>query len=332
MKGLDKRFLIDSPLLEDLFFWNNSDFIKKFKDSINSWESDLSISFFNFTQEAKKEFLLLDEKYQQRINNKLIELNNVRWEELIYLTKYIKSLQLGDILINYIKIWKFRIFLKFNWEKYTIVNILNYKEEDVIKELINQITDDILVVITWKSWSWKTTLRKKLEENWFTPLITTTSRKPREGEQEWIDYNFIKIEEFQDNNFYLVWTNENWDKYWIDANYFNEKWKKVLVTWRWWVEELSDMVKEEILKYRNIILVHLDFSNFTLIRRLLKRWDKKENIRKRLKSDNKKFDKFNTDLESIVIRGWNIEEIEKTIIFELIKRYPIPFMINITNN
>ena len=195
-----------------------------------------------------------------------------------------------------------------------------------LTKLENILNENILVVITWKSWAWKTTLRKELEKYWFNPIITTTTRNPRIWEQELIDYKFIKNSDFHNINFCLVWTNEQWDKYGIKKEYLNKKWKKVLVTWKWWIDELSKMVQDEILEYKNILLVNLDFSNFTLIKRLLKRWDDKKNIRKRLCNDTRKYEWFTPNLKTLNISNWNTQEVKMKVLTEIINNYPLSFI------
>ncbi len=162
-----------------------------------------------------------------------------------------------------------------------------------------------LITITWKSWSWKTTIRKALEYNWFTPIITSTSRKPRDWEIDWYDYNFTT--NFYDNDYYLVWKNEKWDKYWVLKDYF--KWdKSVLVTGQSWILELEILIEKNIIQYNTILLIYLDYSNYTLIKRLLKRWDSKDSIRNRLSDDNLKFVNFSSILPTLVINSSNIKD------------------------
>jgi len=178
----------------------------------------------------------------------------------------------------------------------------------------------MLIAITWKTWSGKTTLRKNIEKHGFSSIITTTTRSPREGEIEGIDYNFISKDCFSPDEFALVGRNDTGDFYGIRKNVLFSDEDKVLVTWRSWIDEIDKLVEQKILKYRNIISVYLDFPNFTIMRRLLKRGDRKDAIRSRLRDDTKKFYWFEPKIKTIHIHEWNIQEITKIIINNILTK------------
>lgn len=56
----------------------------------------------------------------------------------------------------------------------------------------------MLVVITGKTASGKTTLKKALMAHGFKNLVTYTTRAPRDGEVDGVDYHFITDDEFAD--------------------------------------------------------------------------------------------------------------------------------------
>lgn len=56
----------------------------------------------------------------------------------------------------------------------------------------------MIVVLAGASGSGKDTLRNELEEQGYERLVTYTTRSPREGEQDGIDYNFVSPEWFKD--------------------------------------------------------------------------------------------------------------------------------------
>ena len=55
----------------------------------------------------------------------------------------------------------------------------------------------LIVTVTGPSGSGKTVLSKKLKDNGFEPLVSTTTRGPRQGEIDGVDYYFLSEEQFQ---------------------------------------------------------------------------------------------------------------------------------------
>ena len=82
-----------------------------------------------------------------------------------------------------------------------------------------------LLLITWPSWSWKTTLQNQLISEYsseYSKVILTTCRQPRRGknwdliEKNWQDYHFLDSVNFWRNDllfrFWNYWiSKENWD-------------------------------------------------------------------------------------------------------------------------
>lgn len=57
-----------------------------------------------------------------------------------------------------------------------------------------------IVILSWPSWVWKTTIWYKLisnHPNFFEKIVTTTSRSIRDWEKNWIDYYFISKNQFE---------------------------------------------------------------------------------------------------------------------------------------
>lgn len=55
-----------------------------------------------------------------------------------------------------------------------------------------------LVIIVGASGTGKSTLQKNLEKGGYKKIITYTTRPPREGEQDGIDYHFVDDTTFED--------------------------------------------------------------------------------------------------------------------------------------
>lgn len=54
-----------------------------------------------------------------------------------------------------------------------------------------------MVILMGKAASGKDTLQKELEKQGFERVVTITTRKPREGEQDGVDYHFLSRKEFE---------------------------------------------------------------------------------------------------------------------------------------
>ena len=68
-----------------------------------------------------------------------------------------------------------------------------------------------IIILTGQSGSGKSTIAKKLVKNHFKPIVTNTTRPPREGEVNGVDYNFISDYDFHS----LIATEDmiEWRKY-----------------------------------------------------------------------------------------------------------------------
>lgn len=61
------------------------------------------------------------------------------------------------------------------------------------------ITHPIIVTITGPSGSGKTVLSNLLKDEGLIPLVSTTTRAPRQGETDGVDYHFVSREQFNDD-------------------------------------------------------------------------------------------------------------------------------------
>lgn len=81
------------------------------------------------------------------------------------------------------------------------------------------------VIIVGKAASGKDHMRRVMESRGFTYGVPYTTRPPREGEVEGVDYYFISNEQFKDgieNNFWYEWANYNNWYYGISHKQFKE--------------------------------------------------------------------------------------------------------------
>ena len=154
------------------------------------------------------------------------------------------------------------------------------------------------IVIAWPSWSWKDTLRLKIQERLnYSNLISTTSRDKRDWEVDGVDYIFLTRSEFKkriDNNKFIEFAEFNNNYYWKEKksliplmeNHLN------IIT----ILELKGVLS--IIEYKDyllengyeLIICFLDLNNETIRERMLYRGDDINIINKRI--NNNDYDYF----------------------------------------
>ena len=134
-----------------------------------------------------------------------------------------------------------------------------------------------MLIITWVSWSWKTTLQSELiKRGWKTPLNFTT-RAPR-SDKELDEYVFINRDRFLyllELGAFIDFTNWYWNWYWISSNLPDDNISLILDP-AWREQVLQNMARIE--HNYDIKCVYLDIDCFTQIDRLIKRWDYLEDV------------------------------------------------------
>lgn len=144
-----------------------------------------------------------------------------------------------------------------------------------------------LVIITWVSWSWKTTLQDEmLNRGWKRPINFTT-REPR-WEHELDEYVFLTEEQFffkMKEWDFLEHTNYNWTWYWVGKHL--PEWNVCIVLDPVWRSQVLEKVAREWLKYE-VETIYIDISEDIQELRLKNRWDLEDQIERR-KSDFKWF-------------------------------------------
>lgn len=159
-----------------------------------------------------------------------------------------------------------------------------------------------LVIITWISWSGKTSVQEILLERWWTRPINFTTREPR-SEAELDEYVFLTKEQFKfklENWDFLENTDYNNNYYWV-WKHFNQSDKVCVILDPNWRDQVLAQRKD--LDY-DIISIYLDIPAEVQIQRLQKRWDSEENIRKRMKD----LEFFKPNKNSIVM-DWQLDSL-----------------------
>lgn len=136
----------------------------------------------------------------------------------------------------------------------------------------------MIVIITGVSASWKTSLQKELENEWFKTPINFSTRESR-WDYELDNYVFLSKEQFfiKLNNWdFIEHTNYWWSWYWISK--ILPEWNVVIVVDPIWRIQLIEYLNRVWIKYRTYFL---EISKQTQRERLLNRWDSIEEINKR---------------------------------------------------
>ena len=152
-------------------------------------------------------------------------------------------------------------------------------------------------LIFGKSGTGKTTLVKKLledEDLGLKPIITCTTRPPREGEINEVDYYFISEEEFHDlrdtddlmeYSSYEVANGDTWYYGSLFKDFMSNEDKIIMVN-RDGIKAILDNCRRRGIPTSTILLYTNDSKR---TERLLKRGDSKDEIARRIKADNKDF-------------------------------------------
>jgi guanylate kinase len=145
-----------------------------------------------------------------------------------------------------------------------------------------------VIVITGASGTGKTTVSRYLEETYQIPhVVTHTTRPPREGEVNGVDYYFETNDSFDDNH-YLEQVNYSGNRYGSSEEGLEEAWKKA---------DIASIVVDSkgAIAYRekygdDAIIVFLKADKDAVENRLRNRGDGEERLIKRLASEENRRD------------------------------------------
>lgn len=152
-------------------------------------------------------------------------------------------------------------------------------------------------MIFGKSGAGKTTLLKQLIEDenlGLTPIVTCTTRPPREGEINEVDYYFISEEEFHElkdtgelmeYSSYEVANGETWYYGSLFKDFIDNKDKIIIVNPNG-IKSILNQCKKRGIPTSTILVIASDSKR---TERLLKRGDDEKEIARRFKADNKDF-------------------------------------------
>ena len=175
-----------------------------------------------------------------------------------------------------------------------------------------------LIVITGKTASGKDTVVSKLLSKYpdLKKIVTTTTRTPRKGEVNEVDYNFITEAEFRQkisNGELIEYVEYGGNLYGTEKNQLNSKENLI------WKIDPSMAGKTKEL-FSNSIVIYITADNQTILERLQKRGLSDEEIQKRMQDDQKFWDLYQNKYDYVVenVAGkldQTVDEIVKIISF-----------------
>lgn len=140
------------------------------------------------------------------------------------------------------------------------------------------------IILLGGAGSGKTTIKNELVKRGFKQEVSYTSRPARDGEVDGVDYNFITKEEFTDKiraeefiQFALF--GGNW--YGTSRKDFREK--------NLFIMSPKALESIRISELSECLVVHVQASTSTTIKRLSSRGDSEDKIKKRLDNDDEEF-------------------------------------------
>lgn len=138
-----------------------------------------------------------------------------------------------------------------------------------------------LIVLSWKSWVGKSTHSEILNERlWLNKLKNCTSRPKRPNSD--LDYEFYSKSEMIDkylNNEFIEFIQFDWNLYGIPRP--SQEIGIITLDPLWY----SQIIKDSFLNNYQYLSIYLNMPTHKIIKQLVKRWDKEEDINRRIKND-----------------------------------------------
>lgn len=164
-----------------------------------------------------------------------------------------------------------------------------------------------MIILIGPSASGKTEIAKYLISKYsFKKFVTTTTRKPRVGEINDVDYHFIskgKFEELVNNNKFIEYVNYNDNFYGTTLEEIDDH--KVLIL------EPKGLIAFKKINNPKIISFYIDANSETRKERMILRQDDPQDIIKRLKNDDTYFEDAKKEA-SFIIENNNDTSIENS--------------------
>lgn len=146
-----------------------------------------------------------------------------------------------------------------------------------------------MIILVGKSCSGKDTVAKELEKMGYNKIVTCTTRPPRQGEKDGVDYHFLTKQEFlnklSNDSFaeHRVYETEygNW-YYGSLLEDYSSPHSVIILT-----PDALDKVRDKVNE--NVVVIYLEVSNRILKKRMSTRNTDKKESKRRYKADKKDF-------------------------------------------
>lgn len=168
-----------------------------------------------------------------------------------------------------------------------------------------------LICIVGDSGSGKTFIQNGMYDNGYEKIVSHTTRLPRAGEINGVDYYFVTKEEFEKIHF-LEQVEVHGNKYGVSKEELDSKTKDVVL-----VVEPNGV--EQILAQRKAIVILLDIDKETRKQNMIGRGDTIENIEYRLQNEDFKKDLKDKNITPDIIIDRMVGDVKEVI--EMIEKY-----------
>lgn len=173
-----------------------------------------------------------------------------------------------------------------------------------------------IIVIVGPSGSGKTTIGEELSRHGIPRLVTTTSRKPRKGEQNGVDYYFRDISELNVEDF-IEQTIYNHNQYGLTKEEVNTMLDKHDIVHVSLDQSGAEAVSKAYPDEACVIFVSI--TEEEMARRMKKRGDSEEAIKARIDFCRKTNELTPPEMTDLVVINHNVEKAAQEIIDKVVK-------------
>lgn len=157
----------------------------------------------------------------------------------------------------------------------------------------------LIIILTGKTASGKDTIMAKLLEGFpdFRRVITTTSRTPRDGEKNGVDYNFISKEDFKkkiENGDFIEYVQYAGNFYGTEKSQLGSD----QIIWR--IDPSRAAKIKELIKDKKTLVIYLTVSDDVVRRRLKERDLPQQEIERRMREDKDFWEKYKDNYDFVI--------------------------------
>lgn len=160
----------------------------------------------------------------------------------------------------------------------------------------------MLIILTGKTASGKDTILAKLCQKYpyLRKIVTTTSRKMREGEQDGVDYHFISEKEFGekiDRNEFVEYVEYGGNRYGTEKKEFDASLDQNSI---WKIDPSMAGKVRDVIKDKKLLVIYITTSEDVILQRLRGRNLPEEEIESRMADDEAFFQEFKNKYDYII--------------------------------